>query len=200
MIEMLGVLAIIGVLSVGGIAGYSKAMFEYKAGILKEQISTLVSAINRHKEKLTISGEGGSEYYLVEVLDAMNELPDGMYYNDDWLKDVFENWVSVYHTPSLKYVGIKISFNPDNNGYVMCRNYVLISQALHDSISRITVGVNDPNFSGEVNHSLHGDSRCTNGTNCLKDATLTDIENMCRQCDNDEDGICNIYLNAYKYE
>ena len=30
MIEMLGVLAIIGVLSVGGIAGYSKAMQMYK--------------------------------------------------------------------------------------------------------------------------------------------------------------------------
>ena len=30
MVEMLGVLAIIGVLSVGGIAGYSKAMFKYK--------------------------------------------------------------------------------------------------------------------------------------------------------------------------
>ena len=30
MVEMLGVLAIIGVLSVGAIAGYGKAMFKYK--------------------------------------------------------------------------------------------------------------------------------------------------------------------------
>ena len=30
MIEMLGVLAIIGVLSVGGISGYSRAMAKYK--------------------------------------------------------------------------------------------------------------------------------------------------------------------------
>ncbi len=30
MIEMLGVLAIIGVLSVGGVAGYSKAMMKWK--------------------------------------------------------------------------------------------------------------------------------------------------------------------------
>lgn len=30
MVEILGVLAIIGVLSVGGIAGYSKAMAKYK--------------------------------------------------------------------------------------------------------------------------------------------------------------------------
>ena len=42
MIEMLGVLAIIGVLSVGGIAGYSKAMMKYKINKTIEQI-TLIS-------------------------------------------------------------------------------------------------------------------------------------------------------------
>jgi len=45
MIEMLGVLAIIGVLSVGGIAGYSKAMAKYKQNKLGDQISMLVTNI-----------------------------------------------------------------------------------------------------------------------------------------------------------
>ena len=40
MIEMLGVLAIIGVLSVGGIAGYSKAMMKYRINKTIEQINT----------------------------------------------------------------------------------------------------------------------------------------------------------------
>ncbi|MBQ8671790.1 MAG: hypothetical protein IJ525_04630 [Alphaproteobacteria bacterium] len=39
MIEMLGVLAIIGVLSVGGIAGYSKAMMKYRINKTIEQIT-----------------------------------------------------------------------------------------------------------------------------------------------------------------
>ena len=43
MIEMLGVLAIIGVLSVGGIAGYSKAMIKFKTNTLLQQISTIIS-------------------------------------------------------------------------------------------------------------------------------------------------------------
>ena len=43
MIEMLGVLAIIGVLSVGGIAGYSKAMMKFKTNTLLQQISTIFS-------------------------------------------------------------------------------------------------------------------------------------------------------------
>ena len=41
MIEMLGVLAIIGVLSVGGIAGYSKAMMKYRTNKTIEQISLI---------------------------------------------------------------------------------------------------------------------------------------------------------------
>ena len=45
MVEMLGVLAIIGVLSVGGIAGYSKAMTKFKINKSMDQISTLVANI-----------------------------------------------------------------------------------------------------------------------------------------------------------
>jgi type II secretory pathway pseudopilin PulG len=46
MIEMLGVLAIIGVLSVGGIAGYSKAMMKVKINKTVSQMSQMVSNIH----------------------------------------------------------------------------------------------------------------------------------------------------------
>lgn len=45
MIEMLGVLAIVGVLSVGGIAGYSKAMTKLKGNRLISQVTELVMNI-----------------------------------------------------------------------------------------------------------------------------------------------------------
>ena len=45
MIEMLGVLAIIGVLSVGGIAGYSKAMMQFKINKTKQQIAEIITNI-----------------------------------------------------------------------------------------------------------------------------------------------------------
>ncbi|MBR1600599.1 MAG: hypothetical protein IJ677_03380 [Alphaproteobacteria bacterium] len=45
MIEMLGVLAIIGVLSVGGIAGYSKAMGKHRVNKSIEQITQIVSSV-----------------------------------------------------------------------------------------------------------------------------------------------------------
>ena len=45
MIEMLGVLAIIGVLSVGGIAGYSKAMNKFKTNKIADNVSMIVTNI-----------------------------------------------------------------------------------------------------------------------------------------------------------
>ena len=45
MIEMLGVLAIIGVLSVGGIAGYSKAMQKYRINKTIEQITLITGNV-----------------------------------------------------------------------------------------------------------------------------------------------------------
>lgn len=45
MIEMLGVLAIVGVLSVGGIAGYSKAMNKFKTNKVGDQIQMISTNI-----------------------------------------------------------------------------------------------------------------------------------------------------------
>lgn len=45
MIEMLGVLAIVGVLSVGGIAGYSKAMNKFKTNKMIDQINMIATNI-----------------------------------------------------------------------------------------------------------------------------------------------------------
>lgn len=45
MVEMLGVLAIVGVLSIGGITGYSKAMAKYKINKTLDQISMLITNI-----------------------------------------------------------------------------------------------------------------------------------------------------------
>ena len=45
MIEMLGVLAIVGVLSVGGIAGYSKAMQKYRTNKTIEQVTQIINGV-----------------------------------------------------------------------------------------------------------------------------------------------------------
>ena len=57
MIEMLGVLAIVGVLSVGGIAGYSKAMQKFKINKTIDDISHIVTNIRTlYAQQTTYAG------------------------------------------------------------------------------------------------------------------------------------------------
>ena len=52
MVEMLGVLAIIGVLSVGAIAGYSKAMMKYKLNQHAVAVNMLINNVLSIKDRL----------------------------------------------------------------------------------------------------------------------------------------------------
>ena len=74
MIEMLGVLAIIGVLSVGGIAGYSQAMNKFKVSKTTDQIQTLVTNIRT----LTASQKNYNLVNNATILQKMGALTDEM--------------------------------------------------------------------------------------------------------------------------
>ena len=70
MIEMLGVLAIIGVLSVGGIAGYSKAMMKFKTNKTIDQIAMTVTNIRTlYAQQTTYKGLVTSNAYAMGVAD-----------------------------------------------------------------------------------------------------------------------------------
>ena len=80
MIEMLGVLAIVGVLSVGGIAGYSKAMEKFKVNKLVEEYTSLMFGLMEHMDNfspLRVEGEYQERYYLAETIQELNLLPVG---------------------------------------------------------------------------------------------------------------------------
>lgn len=64
MIEMLGVLAIIGVLSIGGIAGYSKAMERYRINETINQIRYLVQNTHALFYSQKDYSALGEDYYL----------------------------------------------------------------------------------------------------------------------------------------
>ena len=81
MIEMLGVLAIIGVLSVGGIAGYSKAMEKWKINKTIEQIEQITHGIfTAYANQKEIDGIGGSN--LMEILPNLGLITEDMWDED----------------------------------------------------------------------------------------------------------------------
>lgn len=73
MVEMLGVLAIIGVLSVGGISGYSKAMAKFKLTKAQDQITMLLMNI-----RTAFSGSSNYEGLNNTTAVQLNIVPGDM--------------------------------------------------------------------------------------------------------------------------
>ncbi len=72
MVEMLGVLAIIGVLSAGGLAGYSKAMFKHKLNNTMDQITMLVTNIRTmYGTQGSYAGLSNYEAYRLGIVPAV---------------------------------------------------------------------------------------------------------------------------------
>ena len=74
MVEMLGVLAIIGVLSVGAIAGYSKAMTKYKMNKQINQINQVISYIGYHHPLVKVS----PRISIIPMLKKLEIIPKEM--------------------------------------------------------------------------------------------------------------------------
>ncbi len=178
MVEMLGVLAIIGVLSVGAIAGYSKAMMKYKLNKHAESINML---INNSLQMLSQLGpkEEDVKYHAV-TLYKLGLIPDGIRYNNtDALYDVFNNDIRVYTKDKADTsYNYGISFRTKNSSLDInsCRNIITVAKENSANLKRVTAYNND-----EASHfgALVGDNYCKGASRCLRNLTLNDIDNLC---------------------
>lgn len=95
MVEMLGVLAIIGVLTVGGIAGYSQAMAKHKLNRSIEQIFSIITNVRLYyATKGGYSGLNNSEAIKLSIIPA-DMLPKGDKTEADGIRSVFGEPVNV---------------------------------------------------------------------------------------------------------
>jgi len=104
MIEMLGVLAIIGVLSVGGIAGYSKAMQKYRINKTIEQITLIAGNVR----SFFAPQKNYQDFSDITVLRKAKIIPDEMW-DGNKIRDVWGNLISLSSYDNDKHYYISLS-------------------------------------------------------------------------------------------
>jgi type II secretory pathway pseudopilin PulG len=172
MVEMLGVLAIIGVLSVGGIAGYSKAMYKQKMNKSVDIVSKVLMGVNEWSAKNIDDNFDNQNAIKLGILDKSlcnnsNEciLPTG-------------GRINVYDD------GIEIQFR-ESNRINLCIDFLSHhwETALPDNSSYISIVSTSGEYVGQGNYIYS-----TNTNIGVKlEYTLTDIENTCtKACNNVE--------------
>ena len=206
MIEMLGVLAIIGVLSVGGIAGYSKAMEKFKVNKLVYDFNMLVRNMLEYEASLLKIGENDVNL-LADTLYSLDMIPSNWKKLDSrYIEDSLGNWLNIYNRNEKSgygesWQGIVIDYmlggmSADEQGNYVSGNFN--SKLCFELFNTVIIPLHNVFKRGRmypnVSYVYYGDAYC-NGvtTRCLKDLTFSQINEMCNSCSGTVR--CNITVN-----
>ena len=184
MVEMLGVLAIIGVLSVGAISGYSKAMLKYKLNKQTEQIGSILDYVTIHADKLHRALSGPAASFLIKLGVIPVEMVKDQ---SNYIYDVFNNPVYIQNTTeeTARYFAMYISIGRHSED--ICLNLYQMAK-LRSSFLWLTefYKYKGGEFIGSANN-VYGDAYCYSNRRCLKNLTIADMHELCSACsDTDE--------------
>ena len=197
MIEMLGVLAIVGVLSVGGIAGYSKAMMKWKIDKAIEEYNFLIHGLIEHKDSIAKSYTSGDVALLGDFIVSANLVPQTWTYTGYFINDSVGNYLKPYLTAG-KTIVIDVYFprtdNPKANEY----SYRLCEAMFKDFAYPLASVLNVIFVFNNAYDGTHywGNSICQTDAAehniCLQNITLPEINQECRKCIEGSNGSCGI--------
>ena len=211
MIEMLGVLAIIGVLSLVSISAYSKAMAKYQLNQHAEALSSLLnSVISLLPDFQRQYGKASEAISLAPIFNATSMLPAGMNYNPmrNSVEDIFKNTMRITYTldpggTTEYYMSFNLGSDGDriaarNRG--VCLNIMMIAQQNAANIYAI-----DMRSYKEEGGSVSG-ARLTGGTyrsgnksKRLATATLNDLSDACDSCNSTKNCNITLYIDVRRY-
>lgn len=209
MVEMLGVLAIIGVLSVGAIASYSKAMMKYKLNKQAESFNTLLNnaielypALTRTYAVNKFNYSQGIEW-LLRVFKSLNLIPDGMVAKENYIEDVFKNKIQfTYYNggngATNEYL-MAITLNRNSKNQLteidrqICHTYVNVAKGNADNLAFISMrsGYQTPSGDTAYNYTaLYGEKNPKG--NLLSKAGVKEIDDFCSYCNSEK--YCQLFI------
>ena len=187
MIEMLGVLAIVAVLSVGGIAGYSKAMEKFKLNKLVQEYNYYIFGMLNYIEdarRLT-KPNTGNIIGMYSFAEAANLIPQSWSTSIDSIGNYFVPFSRNSYLSFDLYIGW---MKRNDNGVMVSSSYsdkfctaiiTDVIQPLHYSLYSASM---------ILGHSVtyYGDEYCSDERLCLTDLKPAEIHNLCKTCLKDE--------------
>lgn len=190
MIEMLGVLAIVGVLSVGGIAGYSKAMEKFKMNQLIEEHRNVVFTLLEYQKDIRESVDmTGAK--TIDLLDKLNAIPQKWEkHSETLLKDSMGNYVVPWSVAEdegaerywdIMYEILLVNKNENVLSYDAsgCEKIIMNFGKPLNNLWRYFFYADGKN----AHKKYYGKDMCKEGRKCFSDITWNDARDICKVCD-----------------
>ena len=201
MIEMLGVLAIIGVLSVGGIAGYSKAMTKFKINKAIDEYSFLIFGMIDYIEFAQKYKSDQLYVGATKIAEAANLIPQTWARLSDYgINDAYGNFIQIYI--NTKNHNLVIDFylqgmdKAETSQYTKTFSGKLCIEIFDNIVIPLNSTIKKAALFRSKNESktYYGQSTCYTGINCIKDITLKDIHDTCNYCTEEDRCAITLFL------
>ena len=187
MVEMLGVLAIIGVLSVGAIAGYSKAMMKYKMNQAADGYNHLIATVIEKiaQDNSVFAGDSVGTLWYTSIFAKAGWLPDYFRPRNDtetnpaainYVQDKLGNNVWIFKNKK-KELGIGVEIRRQKE---LCMTLFNLAKEWKGDLARC----DSENANGSAIYGqFFGDKSCSDNVKCLANVTVNDINAACSPCD-----------------
>ena len=187
MIEMLGVLAIVGILSVSGIAGYSKAMEKFKLNKALDEYTMLTYGLLEHIDYIQKLNSENTNLIesagLIDFAFDLNLVPNSYKkINFRRMYDTYGNIIQLFSRNNRLVIDMYLGGALDENGDItnntdfstkLCQTLMTdLVKPLHSSIYYL-------HFTHRWSDAFFGDAFCHNSSNCLTDMSLAKINEYC---------------------
>lgn len=192
MIEMLGVLAIVGILSVGAIAGFNKAMSKYKYTRFLATYSMFIQDIMKYQKDWVrtrraagLPDNDATQFNLAELLEQMGLIPSSWQRISD--KHIVDDnggrhRVAVRNNQEIEfqYSFHALESEQKNSTEEAQRCISLINDVLKqlEELSSITFWKGNTRF-GDI---IYGKQYCTSDKVCLNNLTYNQLYDQCTAC------------------
>ena len=202
MIEMLGVLAIIAVLSVGGIAGYSKAMEKFKVNKAVSEYSYLIQGLLEHLDniqRMSNVQEGDVHHGLVSVVQAAALVPEtwSIINNNDSMSDPYGNRIQIFSRKSRLVIDMYLggfSTLEDGGRASLAFSPKFCSTLMQDVAQPLSSVLYYVWFTHGNNQTYFGDKFCGSGKKCIRDLTISEMQQTCNYCTKESGKPCGLIL------
>ena len=211
MVEMLGVLAIIGVLSAGALAGFNNAMFKHKLNVQTAQYTELFQNLITMREKLGVDYASDSFDYTTVHFIRAGIIPDSFTILNNQVYDAFKtNLVVNYQMQhwtnsngvaqqSLEYYLwinlIRSDSKMSTHSAQMCQNIITVAKDFSADIGSVQIRQGNSSSGADYTHvggAIYGDMSCQGNVTCLKTISIDDIYKRCYECASEH--YCNMYI------
>ena len=190
MIEMLGVLAIVGVLSVGGIAGYSKAMEKFKLNKAISEYSMLIFGMQDYIETIQKYTIDEPHIGAVQIAEAANLIPQAWEIQSNYgLLDVYGNRLQIYIDKSPRHLIIDFYLQGMTKAETNQYTQTFSGKLCMELFNNIIIPLNSTIYEAHIFRSKSGNGKnfsgktsCSSNKTCIKDMTLNDVHNACNYC------------------